>query len=176
MCAGKSRRNKHQRSRTEAARKRARRASILSKVNRKAKRLAVTGVNPVQNYGNTVMGIAKSQVAKHRTNVAMATGDHSPGTCVTALLRWHFPKTKYYADPARGMLAQQYEMWMRVWDQYQLKQPQMTSMASSPAKNENSQKQMGICHRAHLRDCRNAIRYWHQSNAPHYVASASKPS
>ena len=87
MCAGRNRRNAKQRSRIKSASKRAARAKILARINRKCKRIAVTSVGPVQSYGNTVLGTSKWLLNKQRTNMARATGDHTGGTCATTLFR-----------------------------------------------------------------------------------------
>ena len=85
--AGRRRTSGHMSSRIKAASRRSARASVIARINRKAKRVAVTGVAPVQDYGRTVQGLTGAQVRKQRTNMAKATGKSTGGACVTTLLR-----------------------------------------------------------------------------------------
>ena len=64
MRAGRNRSNKQQKMRINKAVKRVGCVARTLKINRKAKRLAVKGVNFVQNYGSTVLGTGKGPTAK----------------------------------------------------------------------------------------------------------------
>lgn len=60
-------------------------------------------------------GRPPTAIAKMRSNIALATGDRSSGTCITTLLRWHFPTTRHFADPALKLPVQQVLTWIRLW-------------------------------------------------------------
>jgi hypothetical protein len=76
--------------RIQSTASKAKRVAILAKRNHKARRLAITGVKPAQDYGHTAVGMAPSRVKACKTNIAMATGMLSPGSCGTSIIKWAF--------------------------------------------------------------------------------------
>ena len=107
-----------QKARTVEVKKRAWRTGILAKRNRKAKRLALTGVAPSQKYGHTAVGMAPSNVDKCKANIAVATGCMSAGACSTAAIKWSFRRSntsRDTADPRVSMPLEQLRSWMRIW-------------------------------------------------------------
>lgn len=113
--AGNARRVDKAKERWNAAAKRSRRIAYFGKLNRKVKRIAVTKIQPVQSYGGTANGIFPTLNRKHRTNVAVATGDTSHGACTTTLFRWHFPRSKHCSDPYVSYPISQLKTWISLY-------------------------------------------------------------
>ena len=59
-------------SRTDVATRRRSRLAMLSAVNRKANRLAVTSTAPIQSYDSTTLGMPPSQMQRQRVSVAVS--------------------------------------------------------------------------------------------------------
>ena len=78
--------------RIEACSSKAKRASFLSKRNKKARKLAITAVKPAQLYGHTAVGMSPSCINKCKANITEATGMAGANACSTSILAWAFRK------------------------------------------------------------------------------------
>lgn len=98
--------------------KRADRASILSKINNKARSTAITNVDKAQNYGYTADGACPSTVNCCKKNVSKATGMSKPGACASSIVEWAFRKSQHgncsTADPRVVMPMGQLNCWIRL--------------------------------------------------------------
>jgi hypothetical protein len=104
--------------RIQSSASKAKRVAILAKRNHRARRLAITGVRPSQDYGHTAVGMAPSRVKACKTNIAMATGMLSPGACGTSIVKWAFRFGTYKngsADPRVTMPLAQVRAWTDIW-------------------------------------------------------------
>ena len=60
--------------RQKAGQRKTRRCETLSRRNSAVRRVAITGVQPTQNYGFTAVGMAPSSIDNVKANIARATG------------------------------------------------------------------------------------------------------
>ena len=108
-----------QQERLDAGSNNARRCETLSKKNAGVRRVAITGIEPTQDYGFTAVGMAPSSINKAKTNIARATGLMAAGTCASSVLRWAFRKGRFTtdsADPRVSIPTRQVKSWTDLWN------------------------------------------------------------
>jgi len=138
-----------QAARIKQARNRARRTATLAKLNHKARRLALTGVQPAHSYGHTAVGMSPTATNGCKRNIATATGMMGAGACATSTIQWAFRKSKVTnasADPRVRIPYEQVQSWMAMYHRMDLKERKIvTTNWSNKLKRLQSAKSKWMC-------------------------------
>ena len=111
-AAGKRRCAANQWTRIWKGRRRAKRVNRLCKINSEAQKLTMTGIQPVQVYGNTAQGASTAQVNAMCTSLKVGTVMGKTQACAISTVAWFFgekrvPKTATRVEKIRERIT----MW-----------------------------------------------------------------
>ena len=88
----------------------------LTRLDRRAKVLGPTGVEPSQSYGGTAVGADESIIKKQKQNLAAASGRGlRKGASATIAIEWTWGKT---AQPDVRAHVGHIEAWLRYYDEH----------------------------------------------------------